>query len=33
MDYMNMKNIESDTKMRTSISDTSEDGNGKQNEN
>lgn len=33
MDYMKMKNIESDTKMRTSISDTSEDGNEKQNEN
>jgi uncharacterized protein YqfA (UPF0365 family) len=33
MDYMKMKNIESDTKMRTSISDTSENGNEKQNEN
>ncbi|TDO84486.1 uncharacterized protein YqfA (UPF0365 family) [Halanaerobium saccharolyticum] len=33
MDYMKMKNIESDTKMRTSISDTSENENKNQSEN
>ena len=33
MDYMNLKNVESDTKMRTSISEASEDENNEQNEN
>ncbi|PUU89908.1 MAG: hypothetical protein CI947_1581 [Halanaerobium sp.] len=33
MDYMNLKNVESDTKMRTSISETSENEKDKQNEN
>jgi uncharacterized protein YqfA (UPF0365 family) len=33
MDYMNLKNVESDTKMRTSISEASENEKDKQNEN
>lgn len=33
MDYMKLKNVESDTKMRTSISEASENENDKQNEN
>jgi len=33
MDYMKLKNVESDTKMRTSISESSENENENQNEN
>jgi uncharacterized protein YqfA (UPF0365 family) len=33
MDYMKLKNVESDTKMRTSISETSETETKNQNEN